>query len=257
MRGFTWRSFPPKTSRAFVQSQTSSHSSNSAVTGFSVFGGLALNLPVGGLNIHAVRTAIELGAREIWMPTIHAASFIDKASHVPALSRTLKERLEGIRITDKEGRLLPELVPILEAIAEADIILGTGHISKEEAFVLVKAAKEVGVKKILITHPMAAFLGYSVDDMKRMTDAGAYLDHCYIFATKAVAQQIPVSQMAQIIKETDIGMTVLSSDGGQTINPPPVEMFSHFVNDLLKEGLDISDIDRMTIENPAKLLGLD
>ena len=34
-----------------------------------VYGGLALNWPVGGLNIYAVENALRAGARIIWMPT--------------------------------------------------------------------------------------------------------------------------------------------------------------------------------------------
>lgn len=37
-------------------------------------------------------------------------------------------------------------------IAEADIILGTGHLPVNEIFVLIDVAKERGVKKILETH---------------------------------------------------------------------------------------------------------
>ena len=42
------------------------------VTGVDVFGSLNLNHPVGGLNPHAVKTAIRYGAKKIFMPTVDA-----------------------------------------------------------------------------------------------------------------------------------------------------------------------------------------
>jgi hypothetical protein len=44
-----------------------------------VFGGLALNLPAcGGLNPEAVKVAIRMGAKVIWLPTLSAANHIEK-----------------------------------------------------------------------------------------------------------------------------------------------------------------------------------
>ena len=40
--------------------------------GIRVFGGLACNEWVGGLNTSAVEAALQMGAREIWMPTLSA-----------------------------------------------------------------------------------------------------------------------------------------------------------------------------------------
>lgn len=39
-----------------------------------VFGGVALNRPVGGLNPFAVRTALQLGGRIVWLPTASAVT---------------------------------------------------------------------------------------------------------------------------------------------------------------------------------------
>lgn len=38
--------------------------------GLRVFGGLVLNAACGGLNPDAVRCALRMGAKEIWMPTV-------------------------------------------------------------------------------------------------------------------------------------------------------------------------------------------
>ena len=54
----------------------------SEVADFKVFGGIALNLTNGGLNKHAVRMALKLGAKQVWMPTVHSQYFVQNKSHV-------------------------------------------------------------------------------------------------------------------------------------------------------------------------------
>ena len=51
------------------------------VTGFMVFGGIALNFSVGGINPHAVRAALKLGAKTVWMPTLHSRKFLANKTH--------------------------------------------------------------------------------------------------------------------------------------------------------------------------------
>jgi len=44
----------------------------SDVADFKVFGGIALNLTNGGINKHAVKMALKLGAKQVWLPTVHS-----------------------------------------------------------------------------------------------------------------------------------------------------------------------------------------
>ena len=62
------------------------------VPGIRVYGGLVLNETVGGLNLSAVRLALTLGAREIWMPTRSARN--DRLYH---------NQEGGISILDESG----------------------------------------------------------------------------------------------------------------------------------------------------------
>jgi hypothetical protein len=58
----------------------------SAIADFPVFGGIALNLTVGGLNHHAVEAALKIGAKVVWMPTLHARKFLQNKDHVKNLA---------------------------------------------------------------------------------------------------------------------------------------------------------------------------
>src|SRR4029453_11323457 len=65
------------------------------VHGIRVFGGLVLNETVGGLNPAAVRLAISMGAKQVWMPTRSALNH-----------RRYEGLLGGITILDEHGELL-------------------------------------------------------------------------------------------------------------------------------------------------------
>ena len=114
----------------------------SAIDGIRVFGGLALNEPVGGLNPAAVEAALRLGAKAIWMPT-----------HDAAHSRQVKGGSGGIAVLDRDGELVPTVGPILELIRDANALLCTGHISLAESIALIRLARQMGLRKILVTHP--------------------------------------------------------------------------------------------------------
>ena len=49
---------------------------------------------------------------------------------------------------------------------------------------------------------------------------------------------------------------VLTSDGGQKGIPMPAEGFEIFIKTMLNYGLTQEEVDIMTKENPARLLGL-
>ena len=46
-----------------------------------VFGGVALNQTVGGLNPYAVELALRMGGRMVWFPTLSSAAHIDHHEH--------------------------------------------------------------------------------------------------------------------------------------------------------------------------------
>ena len=112
------------------------------VTGIQVFGGLVLNDTVGGFNVAAVKLALAMGAKEIWMPTRSALNH-----------RSYHGESGGISVLDSSGGLVPAAQAILEAVAQTDCILSTGHLSPLEGVILIHEARRCGVRKILVTHP--------------------------------------------------------------------------------------------------------
>lgn len=231
------------------------------VPGVEVFGGIVLNWVAGGLNPYAVEASIKLGARMVWMPTLSAQHHIDffGGSHFgrSMVTRTpLRAARRGIRILNEHGELTAETREILGLIAEADICLSTGHLSPQEITLLVREARKVGVKKILVTHPDLNLSGLSTEDQKALAAEGAFLEKDLI-AMMPAWQSISLEAMAKSIREVGPKHCVLGTDFGQLHHPAPAEGLRIFIQMLLERGITAEEITTMVATNPARLLGLD
>lgn len=216
------------------------------VPGIRVFGGLALNHAVGGINPAAVEVALRLGAAEIWMPTLSAMA----QRHDPAGP--------GISIYQdgKGGRIADRVVDVLRLVAEHDAILGTGHLSTQEVVDLVPAARDLGVRKILVSHPEHPPVEMLPVVQEELRDRfGVLFERCLISTTLA-GWTLPFAELAAVIRRIGPESTVISTDLGQATNPAPVDGMTLFIAHLRAEGFDQTSIDRMCRENPAALLEL-
>ena len=213
------------------------------VPGIRVFGGLALNHAVGGINPAAVEVALRLGAAEIWMPTLSAIA----QRHDPIGP--------GISIYH-DGRIAECVIDVLRLIAEHDAILGTGHLSTQEVVDLVPVARSLGVRKILVSHPEHPPVEMPPSVQEELRDRfGVLFERCLISTTLA-GWTLPFSEMAAVIRRVGSASTVISTDLGQASNPAPVDGMAMFIAYLRAEGFDQASIDLMCRENPATLLGI-
>jgi len=230
----------------------------SQVADFPVYGAIALNLPVGGLNLEAVEVALKMGAKEVWLPTIHASHYVAQKDHVPTLAKAVKADVKGIYLLKEDGTLKEELYPIFKKIAEYDVALGTGHITSQEAKVAVREAAKVGVKKIIVTHPLATFVNYTNEDMKEVLDKGAmFLEHVFNDVTRQVAYPITRKKLADAIRAIGAKYIVMSTDSGQWLNPIPAQSMGIYIKDMLDLGISEDDVRLMVKTNPARMLGLE
>jgi hypothetical protein len=212
----------------------------SVVPGIRVFGGIVLNHEVGGLNPAAVETALKLGAREVWLPTFSAKGSARKPG--------------GIAVLDDRGALLPAVFDILELVAKSDVILGTGHISVPEIVVVVREARRLGLRKVLVTHPEASFVAVPAEVQRELAGIGAFFERCY--ETVLANPELGIAGAARRIREVGTASTVISSDLGQADNPSPVEGLRSYLAGLLSAGITRDEVRLMAAENPAMLLGL-
>jgi hypothetical protein len=224
------------------------------VPGIKVIGSVCLDYEVGGLNPNAVMTGANLGAKVVWMPTFSSKNSINMMR-----KQGLPLQGEGISILNKEGILVPEVERILQIIKKYDMVLATGHISPQEAFILFDKAQEIGIKRMIITHPTdAEFLerSYTVEELQKMARMGAYSEFTLVGLLPNEFCHDPV-KIVKTIKAIGPEHCIISTDLGQPQNPLPVEGMRMFIATLLHHGLTQKEVEQMVKVNPAVLLGLD
>lgn len=224
-----------------------------------VFGGIALNNSVGGINSKAVDVAYGMGAKFVCMPTVssyHHALKHQGGHFLGAGNLAVKERL--ITYVDEKDNLLDEVVDVLKFIAERpDLILYTGHGSLREIDALISRAVELGVKKILVNHPFY-LIEASIDDMVRWSKLGAYIELNAVVFRPTKEDRVPMETAHKVLESVPLDRIILDSDYGQKGNGSPVEGLYQFIGRLKKDfGVTNQQIDTILKNNPAKLLGLE
>ncbi len=160
----------------------------------------------------------------------------------------------GISVLDANGALVPAAQAILEAVAQTDCILSTGHLSPREAVVLIHEAKRCGVKKVLVTHPEWAPTFYPFEQQKELAQLGnVWFERCFV-STTHLCGSVPFQVIEQAIIEAGVETTVLSTDLGQPQTPPPAEGLRLYAERLRSSGFSADHIHQMMCTNPAHLL---
>lgn len=224
-----------------------------------IFGGIALNHTVGGLNPIAAETAIEFGARQIWMPTIHAQHCMceAKATAGPAMFLAEVERgRTGISVLDEQGNVTAEARAVLEVIRDADVILGTGHLAPAESLALLAEAQSFGISRMLVTHPLMSFTRFTVDQMRSAVNLGATLEFDYLSCSPKWQRAVDPDETAAMMRAIGPRHCVMATDGGQAYNPDPPQMLYDFAEAMHVRGMAESDLRMMMCTNPARLLDI-
>lgn len=218
-------------------------------TGFTMYGGVVMNKVIGGVNPEAVEKGLKLGAKEIWLPTQSAKRHLEKMGKNPD---------EGIELV-KDGKVIPELMDVFKLIKDFDVALGTAHVSPEEAFTVVEAAKDAGVKKIIITHPEWWVCDYSIEDQIRLVkDYDVILERCYAQNMgKGQPYHLNLKENAELIKEVGYKHVMVDTDGGQVENPDWETEMYEYMHYLVEYGIPLEHVYHMTRTIPYRLLGIE
>lgn len=216
------------------------------VPGIEVYGGIAMNRAVGGLNPvaidHMVRTTGNFG-RIVWMPTYDSEHYhltnTPNPVHVPISA---------------QGVLLPETLTVLDSVAANNLAFATGHSSPSESLLLIRAARERGIDRIIVTHSAMPLIGMSLEQEKEAASMGAYLEYAIGFALNNTDT---LRSYISRIRELGAEHVIISTDLGQPNNPSHTEGLRRFVVAATAAGLTQQELDLMLKTNPARLLGIE
>jgi hypothetical protein len=217
------------------------------VPGVEVFGGIALNLTVGGINAAAVEhmAAVSGGwGRIVWMPTFDAENQV----------RTSKENRPFVPVT-QNGELLPAVRDVIGVMARRDLVLATGHSTPQETLLILREAKRQGVQRMIVTHAMNTPVSMSLTEMREAASLGAFIEFVGGSLTTADAEG-RINRYADAIRQIGPEFCILSSDLGQQGNALPPDGFGEFLVSLRRRGFTSQEVDRMAKQNTARLLGL-
>lgn len=222
---------------------------------FEVFGSLCMNRVHGDkVNAFAAEKAVNTTGnlcRCIWMPTQDAV-YQNIRYH---------NRKEGIPVLDDAGRVLPEVVRVMEICSDANIIFATGHSSPEESMVLARKAREIGVRKLVVTHANSGIWKMTHEQIRCCMDLGAWIEYSYITNLWGPGTGLSdfermsnreFADFARIAPERSI----ITTDLGQVGMPLPVEGMRRCILTLLENGLTQQQVDFMVRTNPLVLTGL-
>jgi hypothetical protein len=227
-------------------------------SGTRVFGGVALNSTVGGLNPNAVDMALKLGGRIVWFPTIASPQHIAHHKAHPNLKfPKLDVKLQPERPVDvfgADGKLKPEVHEIIASIAEADAILASGHMAPASITAVFEAARDAGVRRLLVNHPNFV-IEASYEDARHWVGLGAVIEHSLcMYDEESTFHNWGLDTLVKWIEAVGAENSTLGSDLGQMSNPLPTDSFRKIVGRLLERGMPERDVRRMVRDNPRGLL---
>ncbi len=224
-----------------------------AVPGIRLFGGICTDYISGGLNLEGIEAALSLGAKIVWLPTVHSRQDFGKHKMPREPYHS-----EGIAVTDDDNKVLPAVHEIFSMVREKDAVLATGHTTGEEHYAVVKELARDG--KVLVTHAAEKLAGprLTPEQCKELADLGAYVEVTAQLCKELFGHPgITPHEVMEMIRTIGPSRVCLSTDYGWTkAVPRPAEGMVEFLNALWAEGVTDDELKTMVSDNPARLLGL-
>ncbi|MDO4268895.1 MAG: DUF6282 family protein [Eubacteriales bacterium] len=215
-------------------------------TDFQMFGGITLNRPVGGINPWAVETALNMGGKIVWMPTIHSEHELSKKGE------------SGAVICTRNGKVTEEVKTVLGLIRDRDAALATSHLSPYDIFLVVEEARTMGIKRIIISHPESNLVGLTVEEQLRLIrDYDVMLERCYRQPVGGGKYVSNLESNCAMVQEAGPENIIIATDAGQPQNPYWYESFEESLAYLAEHGISEEWIWQMAYKNPADMLGLE
>ncbi|MGZ4280911.1 MAG: DUF6282 family protein [Gaiellaceae bacterium] len=234
----------------------------SGLSDVAVIGTLTLNQAVGGMNALAVEIAAREGARIVWMPTVDSPAETAGRTEpkpddkVPLWARLQHElhglglSIEPVHVTDSGGRLLPETLDVLRAIARHRLILATAHLARDDTFAVVEGALEEGVAHVVVTHPEFPCQDFSIEDQVALAERGCLVERCL---STPLSGKTTWEHVFDGVRAVGVERTIFSSDCGNPDYPPVEDGLALWADRLLGAGFDEGEVWRMVVENSRRL----
>ena len=120
---------------------------------------------------------------------------------------------------------------------------------------LLREGRRLGAQHMVVTHAMNEPVLMNVAQMQEAAKLGAFIE--FVGGSLAGADAAArMDRFADAIRKVGPQFCILSSDLGQKANALPPDGFAAFLLALRAQGFTEQELDRMSKQNPARLLGL-
>ncbi|MEI7925389.1 MAG: DUF6282 family protein [Chloroflexota bacterium] len=209
-----------------------------------LYGAIALDHAVGGLNPDALDAALRIGTSVVWFPTFDSAWSHDHFGRWNA-------RGEAMTVLDDAGALKPVVHDLLDLIAQYGATLCSGHLSPAETLALVRESRRRGIRSI-VSH--ATPFGIPVEVQREAAGLGAFVEQAGTNSFRDGGEAAAAAMIADV-RAVGAERVILSTDLGQAPNPPAPSGFGSWMERFLDAGFTHEQVKRMVQTNPAEVLG--
>ncbi|HSV85907.1 MAG TPA: hypothetical protein VLH85_04990 [Levilinea sp.] len=147
------------------------------------------------------------------------------------------------------GISLPALHAALDCLREGDVILASGELTEENTVGLVKAALEMGLRRVLV--PAA--------HVHNLTQAGLHTEGVFfewsLSGLRFPADRVEIAALAGGLRQAGIAASVIVSGQLTCDKISPVAALSYYLAALARLGMPVSDLKQMAGRTPGYLLG--
>lgn len=212
-----------------------------------LYGGAALNWPLGGINPFAVDSSLNLGAKIVWMPTRDSLNSLSYGN----MEADFFER-SGISIYDENMKIKSSVYEVLEVVRKYKAYIATGHLGISESIHLCKEARKMGVN-IILTHPDWIRTLMSLENQLELAKLGVIIEKVW---ANIEENTITARNMALGMDKIGSENILMVTDRGQIDKESPVKAMLKFIESMLKQGIQEKDIKNMIHNVPEFVLGL-
>ncbi len=140
-------------------------------------------------------------------------------------------------------------------MAEHELTLATGHVTPEEALMILAEARKRGVTRLIVTHPLLdpQFTFMSVEQLRAAAALGGIIE---ITAGSLFREGPGRARVLEAIRAIGPESFFVASDSGLVGTPNHTDALVMAARVLRQNGLDEHALDVMFKDNPARLLGL-
>lgn len=238
----------------------------------ALVGSVALNFGSGGVDDHGVRAALSGWKSDVtaanpdsdrfvvWMPTLCCEAHLRCYNRHDVSEKWGIERKHtrfyaegtGYAVAVDNADKMAALRRALQTVADNDLILATGHLDRDETLTVVKMARETGIKRIILTHPLFQSTKLDPETMSQLwQEYGAYSELAFV---NLAMDHLTYEQYIEVVEAVGPQGVILSSDVGQTFSPNVGDALREFFGEFRKRGVAEDDIVQMSVLNTNRLL---